>query len=276
MQYLFGNDAAVKGQGIASPEIQQRLLEAERIYGPEYVRNELARQEMSLFGGGGQQGLLSQAQRTAPIYGDIQAGLFNQQRTADISDVERLGGRATAALRASDPDRQALMGRQTALTNDLYARAGGVTPQQQRMAEQQAREAGQSRGRINDNLSIFGEALGREEFMRQNRAEAMQAGAGLFGMYQATSADPFQAILGRPAGAMPYAQATGQQALGMSQQPGPSLFNPDAGINLALQNNANQANYQASIYGAQAGQRGAMLGGLFGGVGSVLGGYFGR
>ena len=53
---------------------------------------------------------------------------------------------------------------------------------------------------------------------------------------------------------------------------GPQLFDPSAGINLALQNAANLGNYQAATYGARAGAQGAMMGGLFQGIGSAVGG----
>jgi uncharacterized protein YqgC (DUF456 family) len=49
------------------------------------------------------------------------------------------------------------------------------------------------------------------------------------------------------------------------------LFDPNAGINLALQNASNQGNYQSSIYGAKAGAQGAILGGALGAVGSLGG-----
>ena len=56
------------------------------------------------------------------------------------------------------------------------------------------------------------------------------------------------------------------------------LFDPNAGINLSLQNNANQANYQSSIYGAQAGlagaqaqAKGSMIAGGLGALGSLGG-----
>jgi hypothetical protein len=43
----------------------------------------------------------------------------------------------------------------------------------------------------------------------------------------------------------------GQNQLGMAQQGlGGNVFNPDAGINLALANATNLANYQAGIQGA--------------------------
>lgn len=143
------------------------------------------------------------------------------------------------------------------------------------MAQQSAREGGAARGREMDNLTLFSEALGREEFLRQNRMEAQQAGNTLFGYLQSSSADPFQAILGRPAGALPYNQAAAQSALGLAGQASPQLFNPDAGVNLALQNNQNLANYNAATYGAQQARQGSLFGGLFGGAGSAIGGIFG-
>lgn len=263
IDYMFGDADWAQGLGVASPEVQEAILEAERTYGPQYddIMLDRARNVAPE--------LIGLSKDLAPELGQIQADLFTQQRTADIEDVEALGGRATEALRASDPDRLALMEQQRGLTDDLYARAQGVTPQQSRMAQQSAREAFGARGRTLDNASIFAEALGREEFMRQNRQEAQGAGVNLFGMYQQTSADPFQAILGRPAGAMPYAQAAGQQALGIGQGGGPSVFNPDAGVNLAMQNTANQNQYNASMYGADQGAWGAAVGGGLGALGSI-------
>jgi hypothetical protein len=77
--------------------------------------------------------------------------------------------------------------------------------------------------------------------------------------------------------------ASTQFAAGLAgQQLGPNLFDPNAGINLALQNQSNLSNYQSNIFGAQAGfagaqaqARGAMIGGALQGVGSILGGPIG-
>jgi hypothetical protein len=57
---------------------------------------------------------------------------------------------------------------------------------------------------------------------------------------------------------------------------GPNLFDPNAGINLALQQNQNMANYQSSIFGsqaalagAQAQAKGAAQAGLMSGLGAL-------
>ena len=139
-RFLFGDDFAA-GQGITDPQFQRRLIEAERTFGPEYVQNELSRQERALFGADGQTGLLGLYEEAAPITERMRADTARRQREADIGDVERLGSRAVSAIREADPERARLIRQQQGLTDELYGRAQGVTPQQRRMAEQSAREA---------------------------------------------------------------------------------------------------------------------------------------
>jgi hypothetical protein len=89
--------------------------------------------------------------------------------------------------------------------------------------------------------------------------------------------------LGRPSQSQQAGMASAQFASGLAgQNMGPMLFNPNAGINLALQNNSNQSNYQSSIYGAQAGlaganaqAKGSAIGGIASGIGSGIAGYAG-
>jgi hypothetical protein len=98
---------------------------------------------------------------------------------------------------------------------------------------------------------------------------------------QRTSSDPFAAILGRESGAGDRGAAATRFTANTAGQPsGPNLFDPNAGINLALQNQANKSNYDSSIYGSQAAlegaraqSRSALVGGLLGGLGSLTGGY---
>lgn len=74
----------------------------------------------------------------------------------------------------------------------------------------------------------------------------------------AVASDPFQAILGRQSTAPNLGMASTQYAGGLAGQGvGPNLFDPNAGINLGLQQQANQTNYLANIYGSQAGVAGA-------------------
>lgn len=268
-------------RAMADPALQRQLLQAEQTYRPEYTELELADINMLLRGTEDQAGLLALQDEAAQSVSDTTQRLTSAQREADITDVETLGGRATEALRSADPLQKALLEQINQMSQDQFARSGRLTPEQMRNAQQQARLAGASRGRVGDQSTVASEVLNREQALRNRRLEALQTGQLAFGMNQATAADPFQAILGRPAQAPGMGMASSQFAAGLAgQQLGPNLFDPNAGINLGLQNQANLANYQSSIYGSQAGfagaqaqARGSMIGGLLGGLGSLGGGF---
>ena len=278
-----GQSALEFTRAMADPVLQGQILASEQMYRPQYTQLELADINTLLQGGGGNMGLLGLQDLASRQAAGIGQELTSAQRAADIADVEALGGRATAALRAADPMQQAIVNQLNALAADRYAASGQLSPQEMRGAQQAARLGGLSRGRVGDVSTVASEVLNREQALAARRQEALQAAQMAFAANQATAADPFQAILGRPAQAPGMGMASTQFAAGLAGQPlGPNLFDPNAGINLALQQNANLANYQSSLYGAQAGYagatnqgRGAMIGGIVGGLGALGGGIAG-
>ncbi len=119
------------------------------------------------------------------------------------------------------------------------------------------------------NYGLLGQQQGQQNFANQMALANMQQGVT-------------QNALGL-LGTQPSGMAYGNQILGAGMQQagvqGPALFDPNAGINLALQNNANQSNYLASIYGSQAGvaganaqARGQVVGGALQAIGNIFGG----
>lgn len=261
---------------MADPALQQKMLDVEKQLRPQYAALNLA--DLQTY----QTGLLGMQDATTRQAAALERETLAAQRAADIGDVEKYGGRATAALRAADPysARMAELSQQAA--EQAYASSGQVTPEQMRGAQQTARAAGLARGRVGDQSSIAAEILGREDILARRRAEAAQAGQLAFGMNRAISADPFQAILGRQSGALGY----GAQQMGMAQQLGSQAIGPravdyNAGLNLAMQNQKNLGSYQTAIYGSQAQvaganaqAQGAMIGGMLGGLGSAASGGF--
>jgi len=278
-----GQSALEFTRAMADPVLQGQILASEQMYRPQYTQLELADINTLLQGGGGNMGLLGLQDLASRQAAGIGQELTSAQRAADIADVEALGGRATAALRAADPMQQAIVNQLNALAAQRFAASGQLSPQEMRGAQQAARLGGLSRGRVGDVSTVASEVLNREQALAARRQEALQAAQMAFAANQATAADPFQAILGRPAQAPGMGMASTQFAAGLAGQPlGPNLFDPNAGINLALQQNANLANYQSSLYGAQAGYagatnqgRGAMIGGIVGGLGALGGGIAG-
>ena len=179
-----------------------------------------------------------------------QALQFGAQ-AGNVAGQANLDAAMRAALANQATQTQVGLSNQEMMANlGLQNRAAQISQQQQNIA----------------NLGLLGQA--RQGETAANRAFQSQ----LVGMYGAAF-DPMATVLGRPSGALGVGQQQQGMAAGMMQSMGGQVFDPNAGVNLALQNQANLGNYQAATYGARAGAQGAMMGGLMSGLGSALGGY---
>ncbi len=219
--------------------------------------------------GGGQAGILDLMGRAQPQIDEITRRSTAYQREGDVRDVEALGGRATAAFRESAGT--------TGLLDKLRTQAeegltGDILDPRLRREFTQATRAGQrDRG--------FG--YGARDIAEESAFTAMQADAlrrqrqnfaqSVVGTLQATSVDPFQAILNRPGQAMAAGQGAFGQANLTQGGAGPSgMFgmNPYfAGVGDYNANARNAANI--GQYNAQMG----LLGGMIQGGASLAGAY---
>ena len=173
---------------------------------------------------------------------------------------------------------------------EFAASTGELTPLEARRAQQSAREASVARGRGLDQSALYGEMqarmaeemgkreremalgsqlLGQQAGMEQQRFGREQAAlGGAFGMQRQLAGDVGMTILGRPSSAIGLGgQMLGQAQTGAAGQMGPQLFDPNVGINMALQQQANQA----AFAGAQAQSQAGMFGGLMSAAGSLGG-----
>ena len=210
----------------------------------------------------------------------LTVGQANQQALMNAQQLNQQAG-----LTVGQANQQAIM--QSQLANQQAGLTVGQANQQAMMqaqlANQQANLGASESNRANaqQQYQNYIQNLGQgSQLFNQGLAADRGYAMGLVGARQATASDPFQAILGRPSNANQMGLAQQQFAQGMAGQQGPQLFNPDAGINLALQQNANLGSYNANIYGSQAGfagaqaqARGAMIGGLASGLGALGGGF---
>ena len=192
-------------------------------------------------------------------------------------DLNRSQSNASMQQQAALANQQALMNAQ-----QLNQAAGLTVGQANQQAMMQAQLANQqanlgasesNRANAQQQYQNYIQNLGQgSQLFNQGLAADRGYAMGLVGARQATASDPFQAILGRGSNASQMGMAQQQFAQGMAGQQGPQLFDPNAGINLALQQNSNLGNYNASTYGARAGAQGAIVGGLFQGLGAIGGG----
>jgi len=210
--------------------------------------------------------LLEESGRRA---GEIQRESLAEQRAADVAALQEYSPQVVEAYRQADPTSARLADLQAAQAERLFAEAEGpLSPERRRMAEQQARSGSLARGRLGDESSIASEILGREQFKSGLRQEARQAGQLGFGQSRALAGDIGSVLLGRPSMALGMGQNILGQAQGQAAGPmGPQLFDPNVGINLALQQRGQDIEFQ----GMQAQARGAAIGGIAGGLGSYFG-----
>lgn len=273
-EYLFG-ESFTDYQGVTDPALQKRLIESEREFRPQYTGLELADVETMIFGTPeGQAGLSGMLSRLSEESGQTERSELRKQRESDVQALQDFAPQAVEAYRAADPYSTRLAELAQEQAEGLFAEAGGpLSPERRRLAEQAARSGSVSRGRGMGQAAIASEILGREQFKSGLRQEARQAGQSAFQQQRALAGDIGQTILGRPSSAVSLGgQLLGQAQQGAAGQMGPQLFDMNTGINLALQQQQNMAQYSGAVAQSQA-QRSS---GLMGGLGSIAGGFLGN
>ena len=331
-EYLFGSDFESRGRGITDPVLQQRLLDAEQTFRPQYtaleladigvmarglgeeevadprftqtqdrisqLQAELARTPETIsktetYGRGQKRTVSSSNPKRAELEREIASqqetlaglsptmmrsatpGLFDlleesserafglqqtqlrDQRAADVRALQDFAPQVVEAYRAADPF-------STAIAESMSRRAlGQLTPEEERNVQQRSRQASLARGRIGDSSSIAAEALGRSDYTAQFAQPA-------FAMNRQLAGDIGSTLLGRPSSAISLGGQVLQSAQAGAAGPmGPQLFDPNVGINMALQQRGQDVTFQ----GMQAQASAARSAGMMQGLGSIAGGF---
>jgi hypothetical protein len=199
--------------------------------------------------------------------------MLGLQRKDDVSALEEYAPQVVEAYRAADPYSTGLAEQQTAMADDLYQRSQGLNAEQQRMADQQALQMSQMSGRIGDESSAAGQILGREQYLSGLRGQAAGMGQQAFNMNRNIAGDIGSTILGRPSSAIGLGQSGIGQATNLAAGPmGPQLFDPNVGLNMAMQ----QRSQDITFAGIQAQANQASGGSAIGAIGgAALGGFLG-
>ncbi len=262
-EYLFGR-GFTNYQGVTDPRLQEKIIGAEEKFRPRYAALEL--KDIQTFAEGLKDpvtgevttpGVLDLLENQSQRAFELQQDQLLQQREADVRALEEFTPQAVEAFRAADPY-------STAIADSMSRKAlGQLTPEEERSVQQRARQGSLARGRIGDSSSIAAEALGRSDYTSKFAQPA-------FSMNRQIAGDLGMTILGRPSSAIQLGNQMLGQATGLAGQPvGPQLFDPNVGINMALQQRGQDMELQA----ANAQAQGAMIGGLAGGLGSLGGGF---
>lgn len=289
----MGVGAAGTAAGLQAQQagLQQQALQAAG--GMAGQRAGQAQQALGAAGSLEQSRLSQQLQGTGLAQNIAQAG-FASDMAGREQQLRELGMGSQEAARFAQQQAQ-----QDAMQGQIIGQQAGLAGQQAAFAGQEASLAGQQFAqqagieqqqfqqqaqRDSALASLFGQQAG----MEQQQFAQQQAGLGQAFQMQRAMGPDVGAFFGRPA-----SQAEGLQVLGMGQQQAqygttPQATDPMLGVNMALQQQANQAGLDAAAMSASAQAQGglmsgigsiagAALGGPVGGFGSALGGaLFGK
>jgi hypothetical protein len=219
-------------------------------------------------------------------------GMEFAESTGQLSPLEQR--RVAQQARAASVARGRAMD-QSGLYGEMQARMSEELGKREREIALGSQLLGQEAGLRAQRMGLGAGMLSSSESMAaQRRAELLQKqqlGAGLigqeasigsqrlgqaFGMQRQMAGDIGSVLLGRPSAAIGLGgQVLGQAQAGAAGPMGPQLFDPNVGINMALQ----QRGQDVTFAGMQAQAKAAGQAGFMGAVGSIggaaLGGIFG-
>lgn len=200
------------------------------------------------------------AQRAVDPMGQIAEDSANrsydtQMRMSDrMSDDLRTRGAAfTESVRSADPLMQARVQQANQMADQAYqeAQMTDLSPEMRRRATQSAREGSVARGRGMDNAGIAAEIMGREktlmDIIENKRNQAQRFGSYASNLNRST-ADPLAMFRTGQSG-LQQGLSERNALFGMPQE-SITRINPDAGVNIGMQELANRANYDANVYAA--------------------------
>ena len=255
----------VSAYGGALPQV----LGFERQFRPEFQALNLQDISGFLGGVGGQQGLFGLSRMASQEAGQQ----LGAAREAELGQMAGQAPLTRGVMQGLSPEQAAVVSGFASEAERAQAAAQGVSPQERRAYEQQARESFQSAGRLGGNLGIVSEAMGREDVLARKRAEAAAAGGRAYEAAQGFYTQPGLALLSQ----QPLSYQTGQGMLGLGmggmKQGTPGLINPDMGLNLGAAERQNILSANAATQQAQASYSSGLFGGLGGlaqGVGTAL------
>jgi|13_taG_2_1085334.scaffolds.fasta_scaffold06334_3 hypothetical protein len=269
-----GKSARDYVDAMADPALQGKLLQTRQQYDPQYQDLQISLAQRAA------DPMADLAESNARRAQDFGAQMAERQAGSDISMLNRFGADLNQAVRASDPLMQARVEQANQLADQAFreSQIQDLSPEMRRRATQSAREGLVARGRDMDNAAIAAEAMSREDYLRDiirdNRQQAQGLGSYASGLNRATSVDPMAMLRG---GSNYTQQGFGERAalFGIPQEQS-TRINPDAGVNIGLQDNANRANYLANTYAAREQAAAGMASGFMQALGSAAGGYLGR
>jgi hypothetical protein len=205
-------------------EYVPKFLELEKSLTPQFIEQRFTAGEQAL---GGLLGLQD-------IAGADAAQRMAELRAQELGAMTGQTGLFRGFVGALSPEQEAMVQASTAEAQRASTSAQGVTPEEQRMYQQTAREAFQASGRLGGNAAIAAEVMGRENVMAQKRAEADAARQRAFSQAGQFYTAPGISMLGATPASYGAGTSLAGTGLGLGESMSPQ-FDYNAPIGLGLQ-----------------------------------------
>jgi len=147
-------------------------------FGPEFMGQMFDQTGQFLGGVGGAPGYQDMLRSAGIVSGETIGNL----RATELGQMTDQSGLTRNLMAALSPEQAAAVSASAQEAERARLSAQGVTPQEQRMYQQTAREAAQASGRLGGNRAIAAEVMGREDTLQRKREQAATAGARSYEM----------------------------------------------------------------------------------------------
>ena len=232
-----------------------KFMELQSQLGPGLMAQMLGQSSQFLKGVEGQPGF-NKLQKSA---GKVAGQTIAELRARELGQMTGQTGLTRGLMEALSPEQAAAVRASAQEAERARASAQGVTPQEQRMYEQTAREGAQAAGRLGGNAGLAAEIMGREGVLGSKREEAARAGARSYEMAGGFYTQPgLQAL-----SSAPLAYGAGQQNLATAMSMGPASsgqFDYNAPLGFAGQRASALDQQAMAQYQADQQRRAQMMG----------------
>ena len=260
----------------AQIDLAPQVYESEKTYQPKYqtLQDQIAKQAAT-----SQINLYKQLQ---PSYSQLEEDYMKSQQGAQLRGLqERAPGYIQAFQQAQGVGgiNQALQQYTQQKLGGLQANGANLSPEEQRMLDQQARAGYAARGTSLGGQSNLAEVMNRYNARQAREQQLVALGTGLGGYFQQQAAPALTSFYQQPMYAGSFGGQAAQNAMMAQQQAGPQYFNPESptgmgsiygAYNAQMQLAAGTAQANAARSAGKMGAMGAIGGGLLMGAGMAL------
>ncbi len=259
----------------AQIDLAPQVYASEEIYQPKYqaLQDQIAKQAAT-----SQIGLYRQLQ---PSYSQLEEDYMKSQQAAQLRGLQERAPEYIQAFQQAQGVggiNQALQKYTEQKLGGLQANGAALSPEEQRMLDQQARAGYAARGTSLGGQSNLAEVMNRYNARQAREQQLVALGTGLGGYFQQQSAPALTSFYQQPMYAGSFGGQAAQNAMMAQQQAGPQYFNPESqtgmgsiygAYNAQMQLAAGQAQANAARSAGSQGMLGSLGGAGIGAAGMI-------